>query len=217
MAFSVGICLLRHYLRSYLLHPSHHHLSCHNSYMSLSNNPLIILGVLIDLQLLLQLVIVIHQEKKKLRPEHLDALDALDVSEATCLPRTQIATAPCVRTQITTVSAYRTERGRAFSFWTHCVRAFSFWTQPCQGIFLLDAVVSGHFPSGCSHVRAFSFLTQLCQGIFLLDAAVSGHFPTGRVRTTYVMAPRLRWLSSYGTSQQILGSHSQTCSRFHAE
>ena len=89
--------------------------------MSLSNNPLIILGVLIDLQLLLQLVIVIHQEKKKLRPEH------------------------------------------------------------------LDAVVSGHFPSGCSHVRAFSFLTQLCQGIFLLDAAVSGHFPTGRVRTTYVI------------------------------
>jgi len=27
----------------------------------------------------------------------------------------------------------------------------------CQGIFLLDAAVSGHFPSGCSRVRAFSF------------------------------------------------------------
>ena len=39
--------------------------------------------------------------------------------------------------------AYRTECGRAFSFWTHGVRAFSFWTQPCQGIFLLDAAVSG--------------------------------------------------------------------------
>ena len=86
----------------------------------------------------------------------------------------------------------------------------------CQGIFLLDAAVSGHFPSGHSRVRAFSFWTQPCQGIFLLDAAMSGHFPTGRVRTTRVMAARSRWLSRHGTSQQILGSHSQTCSRFQA-
>jgi len=88
--------------------------------------------------------------------------------------------------------AYRTERGRAFSFWPHGVRAFSFWTQPCQGIFLLDTAVSGHFPSGRRRVRAFSFWphgvrafsfwTQPCQGIFLLDAAVSGHFPSGRRR-----------------------------------
>jgi len=71
--------------------------------------------------------------KKKLRPERPDALDTLDVSDATCLTRTQIATA----------SAYRTERGRAFSF----------WTQPCQGIFLLDAsgrrVSWQHGHAGC--------------------------------------------------------------------
>jgi len=91
-----------------------------------------------------------HQEKKKLRPEHPDALDALDVSDATCLTQTQIATAPCVRTQIATASAYRTERGRVFSF----------WTQPCQGIFLLDSAVSGHFPAGRSRVRAFSYWTR---------------------------------------------------------
>ena len=59
------------------------------------------------------------------------------------------------------------------------------------------------------------------QGIFLLDAAVSGHFPSGRsrvrangIRTTRVMAPRSRWLLRHGTSQQILSSHSQTCSGF---
>ena len=45
-----------------------------------------------------------------------------------------------------------------------------------QGIFLLDAAVLGHFPSGHSRVRAFFFWTQPYQGIFLLDAAVSGHF-----------------------------------------
>ena len=101
--------------------------------------------------------------------------------------------------QHATISAYRMEFGRAFSFWTHGVRASSFWTQPCQGIFLLDTAVSGHFPSGRSHVRVFSFWThgvrafsfwmhgvrafffwtQPCQDIFLLDAAVSGHFPFG--------------------------------------
>ena len=37
-----------------------------------------------------------------------------------------------------TASAYRMER----------VRAFSFWTQLCQGIFLLDAAVSGQMASG---------------------------------------------------------------------
>ena len=40
-----------------------------------------------------------------------------------------------------------------------------------QAIFLLEAAVSGHFPSGRSCVRAFSFWTQLSQGIFLLDAS----------------------------------------------
>jgi len=28
------------------------------------------------------------------------------------------------------------------------IRALSFWTQPCQGIFLLDAAMSGYFPAG---------------------------------------------------------------------
>jgi len=124
----------------------------------------------------------VHQEKKKLRPECLDALDAQDASDATCLTRTQFAMAPCIRTQLATASAYRTEH----------VRAFSFWAQPCQGIFLLDAAVSGHFPSGLSRVRA--------NGIW----------------TTRVMAPWSRWLSRHGTSQQILMSHSQTRSGFQA-
>jgi len=60
------------------------------------------------------------------------------------------------------------------------VREFSFWTQPCQGILLLDAAVSGHFPSGRSRVRAFSFWTQPCQSIFLLGAAVSGQMASGQ-------------------------------------
>jgi len=49
----------------------------------------------------------------------------------------------------------------------------------CQGIFLLDTAVSGHFPSGRSHVRAFSFWTQPYQSIFLLGAAVSGQMASG--------------------------------------
>jgi len=67
------------------------------------------------------------------------------------------------------------------------VRAFSFWMQPCQGIFLLDAALSGR-----SRVRA------------------------NGIRTMHVMAPWLRWLSRHGTSQQILASHSQTRSGFQA-
>jgi len=116
----------------------------------------------------------LHQEKKKLRPLRPDALDTLNVSDATCLTRTQIATAPCVRTQYAMAFAYRTERGRAFSFWTNGVWEFSFWTQPCQGIFLLDTAVSGHFPSGCNRVRAFSFWTYPCQGKWHPDDAGHG-------------------------------------------
>jgi len=56
--------------------------------------------------------------------------------------------APCVRTQYAMAFAYWMEHGRAFSFWMHSVRAFFFWTQPCQGIFLLDAAVSGQMASG---------------------------------------------------------------------
>jgi len=99
-----------------------------------------------------------------LHPERWDALDALDASHATCLTRTQFALALCIRTQLATASAYRTER----------VRAFSFGTQPCQGIFLLDTAVSGHFPSGRSRVRAFSFCTLPCQGKWRLDDACHG-------------------------------------------
>jgi len=122
----------------------------------------------------------VHQEKKKLRPELPDALDALDTSNATCLTRTQFAMAPCIQTQLATALCVRTQLATAYAYRTERVRAFSFWTQPCQGIFLLDAAVSGHFPSGRSHVRAFSFWTQPCQGIFLLDAAVSGQMASGR-------------------------------------
>jgi len=81
-----------------------------------------------------------------------------------------------------------------------------------QGIFVLDARCQGIF-----------LLDTWCQGIFLLNTAVSGYFPSGRsrvrangIRTTYVMAPWLRWLSRHRTSQQILALHSQTCSGFQA-
>jgi len=43
------------------------------------------------------------------------------------------------------------------------VRAFSFWTQPCQGIFLLDAAVSGQMASG-RHVSWHRGYTG-CQGM----------------------------------------------------
>jgi len=135
---------------------------------------------------------VLHQEKKNLRPERPDTLDALDALDATCLTWTQFAMAPCIRIQLATAPCIRTQLATASAYWTERVRAFSFWTQPCQGIFLLDAAVSGHFPSGRSRVRA------------------------NGVRMTRVMAPRSRWLSRHGTSQQILLSHSQTRSGFQA-
>jgi len=96
--------------------------------------------------------------------------------------------APCIRTQYAMAIAYRTERGRAFSFWTHAVRAFSFWTQPCQGIFLLNAGMSGHFPSGRSCVRVFSFWTQPCQGKWLLDDACHGTVVTLAVKARNITA-----------------------------
>jgi len=83
-------------------------------------------------------IVLVHQEKKKLRPERPDALDALDASDATCLTRTQFAIAPCIRTQLATTPCV----------WTERVRAFSFWTQPCQGIFLLDTAMLGQMASG---------------------------------------------------------------------
>jgi len=153
-----------------------------------------------------------HQEKKNLRSERPDTLDAQDTLDATCLTRTQFVMAPCIRTQLATAPCVGRSSPR------HLPTGWS---------------VSGHFPSGRSHVRAFSFWTQPCQRIFLLDAAVSahflldadvsGHFPSGRsrvrangVQTTRVMAPRSRWLSRHGTLQQILSSYSQTRSGFQA-
>ena len=90
----------------------------------------------------------------------------------------------------------------------------------CHGTMCPDAARHGIcLPDGAR--QGIFILDARCQGIFLLDAAVSGHFPSGRsrvmangIRTTRVMAPWLRWLSRYGTSQQILASHSQTRSGF---
>jgi len=130
--------------------------------------------------------------KKKLRSERPDALDTLNASDATCLTQTQFAMAPCIRTQLATAVCVQTQLAIASAYWIGYVRAFSFWMQPCQDIFLLDTAVSGHFPSGHSCVRA------------------------NGVRTTRVMALRSCWLSRHRTSQQILLSHSQTCSGFQA-
>jgi len=88
---------------------------------------------------------------------------------APCI-QTPYVRVPCVRTQLATASAYRAQR----------VRAFSFWTQRCRGIFLLDAAVSGDFPSGHSRARTFCFRMQPRQCIFLLDAAVSEQMASGR-------------------------------------
>ena len=81
-------------------------------------------------------------------PERPDALDALDASDATYLTRTQFAKAPCIRSQLATAPCVRTQLATASAYRTERVRSFSFWTQPCQGIFLLDAAVSGQKASG---------------------------------------------------------------------
>jgi len=136
--------------------------------------------------------LAIHQEKKKLRPERPDALDALDVSDTTCLTRTQIAMTPCIRTQIATASAYRTERGRAFSF----------WTQPCQGIFLLDTAMSGHFPSGRSCVRAFSYWTRpddACHGT-TFTLAVKARNITANTRVAFANTQRVPGIVTQSSS-----------------
>jgi len=147
--------------------------------------------------------------KKKLRPDRPDALDDQDAWDATCLTwtqfamasciRTQVATAPCVRTQLATASAYRTER----------VRAFSFWTQPCQGIFLLDAAMSGHFPSGRSRVRAFSFWTLPCQGKWRLDDTCYGTAATLAVKARNIAA---NILVAFANMQRVPGIVTQSSS-----
>jgi len=134
-----------------------------------------------------------------LRPERLDALDTLDAADATCLTRTQFAMSPCIRTQLATASVYRTER----------VRAFSFWTQLCQGRFLLDAAVSGHFPSGRSCVRTFSFWMQPCQGKWRLDDVCHG--------TTVTLAVKARNITAntrvaFANTQRVPGIVTQSSS-----
>ena len=73
-----------------------------------------------------------------MRPARRDALDALDVSDATCLHRTQRAMAPCVRTQLTRAPCVRTRSATAYAYRSRSVRALSFQTQPCY----LDAAVA---------------------------------------------------------------------------
>jgi len=123
-----------------------------------------------------------------MRLERPDALDALDVSDATSLTRTQLTMAPCVQTQHATAPCVRMQLTRrlhsdaiatAYSIQTRSVRAFAFRTQlsghhayrpSCQGDGVRTQLprhipwrrgVPGHLPSGCS-----------CHGITRTDAAV---------------------------------------------
>jgi len=147
--------------------------------------------------------------KKKLCPECPDVLDAQNASDATCLTwtqfamalciRTQLATAPCVQTQFATASAYRMEG----------VRAFSFWTQSCQGNFLLDTAVSGHFPSGRSRIRAFSFWTLPCQGKWRLDNVCHGTAVTLAVKAWNIAA---NTLVAFANTQRVPGIVTQSSS-----
>ena len=120
---------------------------------------------------------------------------------APCI-RTQLAMEPCVRTQLATVSAYRTER----------VRAFAFRTQPYQGIFLLDAAVSGHFPSGHSRVRAFSFWMLPCQGKWRLDGTCHGTAVTLAVKAQNIAA---NTRVAFANMQRVPGIVTQSSS-FHS-
>jgi len=134
-----------------------------------------------------------------LHPERPDALDALEASDATWLTQTQFAMAPCILTQLATASAYRTER----------IRAFSTWTQPCQSIFLLDAAVSGYFPSGRSRVRAFSFWTLQCQGKWRLDDACHGTAVMQAVKARNIAA---NTLVAFANTQWVPGIVTQSSS-----
>jgi len=101
--------------------------------------------------------------------------------------------------QLAMASAYRTER----------VRAFSIWTQLCQGIFLLDAAVSGHFPSGHSRVWAFSFWTLPCQSKWHLDDACHGTAVTLAVKARNIAA---NTLVAFANTQRVPGIVTQSSS-----
>jgi len=105
----------------------------------------------------------------------------------------------CVQTKLAMASAYRPER----------VREFSFWTPPCQGIFLLDPAVSGHFPSGRSHVRAFSFWAQPCQGKCRLDDACHGTTVTLSAKARNFVA---NTLVAFANTQRVPGIVTQSSS-----
>ena len=116
--------------------------------------------------------------KKKLRPECPDALDALDVSDATCLTRTVRAMAPCTQTEFATAPYVRTQLARrlhsdatatVYAFRTRSVRAFAFWTHLSRQLRLDAAVKATAFGRNCHGICPPD---EECQGICLLDAAV---------------------------------------------
>jgi len=113
--------------------------------------------------------------------------------------RTLYTRAPCVWMQPAIASAYRTER----------IRAFSFWTQPCQGIFLLDTAMSGHFPSGRSRVRAFFFWAQLCQGKWRPDDTCHGTTVTLSAKARNIVA---NTLVAFANMQRVPGIVTQSSS-----
>jgi len=108
------------------------------------------------------------------------------------------------------------------TLWTHPVSVHTAPNAKCTGNVNSDAARHGTVrPDTDRH--GICLPDRVWQGIFLLDTAVSGHFPSGRSRvwefsywTRRVMAARSHWLSRCGTSQLILGSYSQTRSRFQA-
>ena len=150
-----------------------------------------------------------HQEKKKLCPERPEALDALDASDSTCLTRMQFAIAPCIRSQLATALCVRTQLATASAYRMEHVRAFSFWTQLCQGIFLLDAAVSGQFPSGRSRVRAFSFWARPCQGKWCPDDTCHGTTVTLSVKEWNIVA---NTLVAFANTQRVPGIVTQSSS-----
>jgi hypothetical protein len=131
------VVLIASFSPSYSLHP-----------YSLSSPPPASSLVLYNLPLSLSLCeLRSNQEKIKLRLVRPGARDVLDVSDATCLTRTRL--------QWHCASGYslpghlRSDAvATAYAYWTRSGSAFCFWTQPCQGIFLLDAAVSGEIASG---------------------------------------------------------------------
>ena len=79
----------------------------------------------------------------------------------------------------------------------------------CQGIFLLDAAMSGHFPSGRSCVRAFSFWAQPRQGKWRPDDTCHGTTVTLSVKAWNIVANPL---VAFANTQRIPGIVTQSSS-----